>query len=198
MRSHSCLNVFISSGHSPRNTSAPVNEPSPPQTTNASIPSLIRLNAAANLPSLVLNSLDLAVPIKVPPCKLSKRSQCICGSRSISRSDVFRREGYEVQSDQHGIIMATSLSYTWSFASMSSRLNKRLTSANQPLTSSQPTLTMYLPLSDLPPKTTESPVPSFNNSPSSNLKLCNIPESVLSDRGLCRSLAPTFPRTRPS
>ena len=33
-------------GHSDRNTSAPVRDPSPPQTTRASIPSLIILNAA--------------------------------------------------------------------------------------------------------------------------------------------------------
>ena len=59
----SCIN----SGHSERNKSAPVKEPSPPQTTSISIPSLTILCAADSRPSRVLNAAERAVPINVPP-----------------------------------------------------------------------------------------------------------------------------------
>ena len=52
--------------------SAPVNDPSPPITTSASIPFLIRFTAASSLPALVLNVVDLALPITVPPYLFSK------------------------------------------------------------------------------------------------------------------------------
>jgi hypothetical protein len=42
---------FTRPGHSDRNTSAPVRDPSPPQTTRASMPSLTILNAALSRPS---------------------------------------------------------------------------------------------------------------------------------------------------
>lgn len=58
------------SGHSDLKTSAPVREPSPPQTTRASMPSFIKLRAAAVRPSIVLKAADLAVPISVPPYNL--------------------------------------------------------------------------------------------------------------------------------
>src|SRR5260221_10216063 len=54
-------------GHSSLNLSAPVRLPSPPQTTRASMPSLIRLYAAVVRPSIVRKVLLLAVPITVPP-----------------------------------------------------------------------------------------------------------------------------------
>jgi hypothetical protein len=54
-------------GHSALKTSAPVREPSPPHTTNASMPSLIRLYAAVRRPSGVLNVCERAVPMRVPP-----------------------------------------------------------------------------------------------------------------------------------
>ena len=59
--------VWISVGHSDLKTSAPVREPSPPHTANASIPSLIRLYAAIRRPSGVRNAWERAVPIRVPP-----------------------------------------------------------------------------------------------------------------------------------
>ena len=43
--------VWMSVGHSALKMSAPVKEPSPPHTTSASIPSLIRLYAALRRPS---------------------------------------------------------------------------------------------------------------------------------------------------
>lgn len=55
-------------GHSARKTSAPVREPSPPQTTRASMPSLMRLYAADRRPSGVRKTLERAVPMSVPPC----------------------------------------------------------------------------------------------------------------------------------
>ncbi|KAH3667370.1 hypothetical protein OGAPHI_003019 [Ogataea philodendri] len=54
-------------GHSLRKRSAPVKEPSPPQTTKASIPSTIMFLAALSRPHLSLNSMHRAVPIRVPP-----------------------------------------------------------------------------------------------------------------------------------
>lgn len=54
-------------GHSDLNTSAPVKEPSPPHTTSASMPSLMRLYAAVCRPSCVLKVIDRAVPMRVPP-----------------------------------------------------------------------------------------------------------------------------------
>jgi hypothetical protein len=59
---------WIREGHSARKISAPVRDPSPPHTTIASIPSVIRLSAAASLPSGVRNAAERAVPISVPPC----------------------------------------------------------------------------------------------------------------------------------
>ena len=56
-------------GHSERKTSAPVREPSPPQTASASMPSLIKLLAAWRRPSGVRNVCDRAVPARVPPCR---------------------------------------------------------------------------------------------------------------------------------
>lgn len=58
---------LMSPGHSARKTSAPVSEPSPPQTTSASMPSLIRLCAAVRRPSCVRNATERAVPMSVPP-----------------------------------------------------------------------------------------------------------------------------------
>lgn len=55
------------SGHSDLKMSAPVSEPSPPQTTRASMPSWMRFKAAAVRPSRVLKAAHLAVPIRVPP-----------------------------------------------------------------------------------------------------------------------------------
>jgi len=57
----------MSVGHSDLKRSAPVREPSPPHTTSASIPSLIRLYAAIRRPSGVRNAFERAVPISVPP-----------------------------------------------------------------------------------------------------------------------------------
>jgi len=56
--------------HSALKRSAPVKLPSPPTTTKASIPFLIRFKAALVLPSLVLKARHLAVPITVPPYKI--------------------------------------------------------------------------------------------------------------------------------
>ena len=55
------------SGHSALKTSAPVREPSPPHTTSESMPSMIRLFAAARRPSWVRNAVERAVPMRVPP-----------------------------------------------------------------------------------------------------------------------------------
>ncbi|KAH3679936.1 hypothetical protein WICMUC_000679 [Wickerhamomyces mucosus] len=66
-------------GHSALNKSAPVNEPSPPQTTSASIPLVIIFFAPANLPHLSLNSAQRAVPIRVPP----SANQPLTSSHSI-------------------------------------------------------------------------------------------------------------------
>ena len=63
----SACSVLMWEGHSERNTSAPVSEPSPPQMTSASMPSLMRLYAAARRPSGVRNVLERAVPMSVPP-----------------------------------------------------------------------------------------------------------------------------------
>ncbi len=59
--------VWTCSGHSDLKTSAPVREPSPPQTASASMPSLIRLYAALRRPSGVRNACERAVPMRVPP-----------------------------------------------------------------------------------------------------------------------------------
>ena len=48
--------VWMSEGHSALKISAPVKEPSPPHTTSASMPSLIRLYAALRRPSGVRNA----------------------------------------------------------------------------------------------------------------------------------------------
>jgi hypothetical protein len=48
--------VWMSVGHSALKISAPVKEPSPPHTTSASMPSLIRLYAALRRPSGVRNA----------------------------------------------------------------------------------------------------------------------------------------------
>lgn len=71
----SACNLAMIPGHSDLKRSAPVSEPSPPQTTNASIPSLMRLCAAAVRPSMVRNAADRAVPISVPPYVRGGREQ---------------------------------------------------------------------------------------------------------------------------
>jgi hypothetical protein len=63
----SFINSSNKPGHSDLKTSAPVNEPSPPQTIKASIPFLIKLYAALNLPLRSRKDLQRAVPISVPP-----------------------------------------------------------------------------------------------------------------------------------
>ena len=63
----SARSFSTSVGHSDLKTSAPVRDPSPPHTTRASIPSMIKLCAAVRRPSGVLKATDRAVPIKVPP-----------------------------------------------------------------------------------------------------------------------------------
>lgn len=61
-------------GHSARKTSAPVSEPSPPQTTIESIPSVMRFFAADKRPSFVRNAAERAVPISVPPYAYSQHA----------------------------------------------------------------------------------------------------------------------------
>ncbi|KAH3681230.1 hypothetical protein WICPIJ_007813 [Wickerhamomyces pijperi] len=65
-------------GHSERNKSAPVKDPSPPQTTKASIPLTTMFLAACNLPHFSLNSIQRAVPIKVPPRANQPLTSCHC------------------------------------------------------------------------------------------------------------------------
>ncbi len=73
-------------GHSPRSLSAPVKDPSPPQTARQSIPNLIKFSAACNLPSRVrtrcqqwsgfwdLHEGHLDEPINVPPSPSQPRT----------------------------------------------------------------------------------------------------------------------------
>ena len=64
----SCFNSdSTKDGHSLRKISAPVKLPSPPQTTNESMPLLMRLKAPCSRPSWLINSLHRADPISVPP-----------------------------------------------------------------------------------------------------------------------------------
>ena len=57
----------VCSVHSCRSTLAPVRLPSPPITTNASIPRLIRFWTAWRRPSFVRKASDRADPMEVPP-----------------------------------------------------------------------------------------------------------------------------------
>ena len=63
----------ICSGHSARSRSAPVSDPSPPQTTSASIPCLTKFNTAFRRPSISRNAAHRAVPMSVPPAAKNPR-----------------------------------------------------------------------------------------------------------------------------
>lgn len=88
------------SGHSARSLSAPVREPSPPQTTSASMPWRMRLRAAVRRPSISRKAAQRAVPIKVPPIEANPRtsSQPTCASTLplvlITRALPRRKETY--------------------------------------------------------------------------------------------------------
>jgi hypothetical protein len=62
------------SGHSALSLSAPVREPSPPQTTRASIPWRTRLRAAVRRPSSSRKAAQRAVPMRVPPIEAKPRT----------------------------------------------------------------------------------------------------------------------------
>lgn len=78
------------SGHSARRRSAPVSDPSPPQTTRASMPCLTRLSTAARRPFVSRKAAQRAVPISVPPAlrkpRISSHPTCDSISRRSKRN----------------------------------------------------------------------------------------------------------------
>lgn len=63
-----------SDGHSARNLSAPVSEPSPPQIMRALMPSRMRFLAAARRPARSKKAMQRAVPMSVPPSDSQPRT----------------------------------------------------------------------------------------------------------------------------
>lgn len=73
----SARSSWTNSGHSRLRISAPVKLPSPPIQMNRSMPTVRRLSAARFLPSLVRNSAQRDVPIKVPPYQRTTKLQYV-------------------------------------------------------------------------------------------------------------------------